>query len=153
MPDPEPGTTFQYRQDLIDAELHSSPAGAICYRGHPVQHVYTVLSNGGGYHKNVGGLLQQSGRDFLLYQAGSTKLKADVLAFHANMEAGLPVRVICKVLKENSASSSDYLYLYCGKYDVRQACASCHDRSALLSLLPSRQLRHCYHLTQPDRAC
>ena len=67
-------------------------------------------------HLNACLRLQKPSSAAMTCFAGSSKLKADVLAFHANMEGGLPLRVIRKVLKENSALSSDYLYLYCGKY-------------------------------------
>lgn len=77
-----------------------------------------VPLGGAGYTKDMGGLRQQSGRDFLLYQ--SARLASDVKAFHNNMEHSLPVRLVRKVPSGNPTRDSYYAYMYCGKYEVKE---------------------------------
>ncbi|DBB03349.1 TPA: hypothetical protein ACH3X3_010723 [Trebouxia sp. C0006] len=84
-------------------------------------------AGGLGTNKDMGGLLQQGGRDMLVYHAG-VEGGVDSIAMQGSQKLGTPVRVIRRALGDNahqasrrnaqSAKQRQYVYVYCGRYEV-----------------------------------
>ncbi|KAL0022396.1 hypothetical protein WJX77_007740 [Trebouxia sp. C0004] len=145
-----PRATYRSRQELIDAGLHSHISSDAYCKDDPETCVFSVLS---GCHKNschskdMGGLLQEGGRDFLVYQLGLKTSRA----MWASKRLGRHVHVIRQVRipqslhltppmpSESTSHSTRISYMYCGKYEIVDGWrATAKDSCFKLSRLPEQ---------------
>ncbi|DBA90716.1 TPA: hypothetical protein ACH3X1_003930 [Trebouxia sp. C0004] len=93
MSEPEAGTVFSSRQQVRLAKLHQHTQRCVDYRRNPELHAVAIISSGLGTNQDMGGLLQQGGRDMLVYHAG-VEGAVDSIAMQGSKRLGTPVRVI-----------------------------------------------------------
>ncbi|KAL0046569.1 hypothetical protein WJX82_004050 [Trebouxia sp. C0006] len=136
MSEPEAGTVFFDREQVRLAKLHRHTQRGVDFLKNPELHAIAIISSrsgetkpccGLGTNKDMGGLLQQGGRDMLVYHAG-VEGGVDSIAMQGSQKLGTPVRVIRRALGDNahqasrrnaqSAKQRQYVYVYCGRYEV-----------------------------------
>ncbi|KAL3155688.1 Histone-lysine N-methyltransferase member suvh2, variant 2 [Trebouxia sp. C0010 RCD-2024] len=111
------GSIFYSREGIVEAKLHRHLKRAVDWGQQPELHAVAVVS-GCENHKDMGGLLMKDGRDFLIYLTSGR----DTDALAGSRKLGRNVRVIRRIKGDNPLqprpSHSQYVYIYCGLYEV-----------------------------------
>lgn len=118
MAEPQPGTVFYSRVEVMTAKLHKHSQRGVDFVRVPELHAHAIIS-GDGKNKDMGGLLTTGGLDFLIYFTGGV----DVQPLAGSQTLGMQIRLIRKVKGANPFQAKrplqmQYVYLYCGLYEV-----------------------------------
>ncbi|KAL0040124.1 hypothetical protein WJX79_007702 [Trebouxia sp. C0005] len=103
---PVPMTFFESRSQVKEAGLHSLLRSGVDSSTHGGLHATAVVLDG-HTSKDMGGLLQEHGRDFLFYFVGQ-KDAIKLQGTHAMKKSLEVIRKVCRAAS----------YVYCGKYEV-----------------------------------